>query len=266
VSDAWMSGARVIRAAADGGPLKGGAPRAVWQALGADPRTVSARSAAQRLDDLGRASHLVWNPVNGEIVQLIPIVRAGRSLGWPEGLDQPAASGLPGPMAAPGLGEPAAVPGYPQVVVRDGLAEVNSEGRVCVQICVVAFAWKPFTSGPMAGLQEILDWLDHWAVPRQWPAGRPAPFPHGHATSRSRRLWAMGGHFGASQVPDWTAAGPGAVDVRRLTGCPEVAIPAARPSEPRRKRAAPADLTGLHDMLDEEHAVARDAASLTRVS
>src|SRR5258708_983045 len=92
-----MPGAGRIRARIDGGPLKGGAPRVVWQALDADPRTVSAGLAAQRLDRLGRAGHLVWNPVNGEIVQLIPILRAGRSLGWPDGLNPGA---LPAPDAS----------------------------------------------------------------------------------------------------------------------------------------------------------------------
>src|ERR1700685_1911905 len=62
VSDAWMPGIRYVRAAADGGPLKGGAPRVVWHVLGADPQLVSARSAAQRLDQGGYPSHLVWNP------------------------------------------------------------------------------------------------------------------------------------------------------------------------------------------------------------
>jgi hypothetical protein len=261
-----MPGARVIRATLDGGPLKGGAPRAVWQALGADPGVVSAKSAAQRLDDLGRASHLVWNPTNGEIVQLIPIVRAGRSLGWPEGLGQQAPSSEYPPGTA-GLDTDAA-PGYPQLAGRNRLAEVNSEGRLCVQICVVAYAWKPFTSGPMHGLQEILDWLDQWGVPRIWPAGRPAPFPHGHATSRSRRLWARGGHFGASQVPDWTAAGPGAVDVGRLTGqAPAATVPAAMkatPSGGRRAAAAADGMADLQGMLDERTTAAR-GGTLTRV-
>ena len=103
MSNAWMPGAGRIRGAIDGGPLKGGAPRAVWQVLGADPRTVSARSAAQRLAQLGRACHLVWNPIHGEVVQLIPIMRAARSLGWPDGPNQlapvrPHAGTLVGPM------------------------------------------------------------------------------------------------------------------------------------------------------------------------
>lgn len=194
-----MPGVRYIRAAADGGPLKGGAPRVVWQTLGADPQTVSARSAAQRLDQGGCASHLVWNPLNGEIVQLIPIVRAACPPGW---LDCARSAGWPGPAQAAG---PSA-------------SEVTAEGRVCVQVCVVAFADAPFTSGPLAGLREIMTWLDSWGVPRRWPAGSPAPFPECHATARSRRLWARGGHYGASQVPGLAATGPGAIDVERLTG------------------------------------------------
>ena len=211
MSDAWMPSARYIEAAADGGPLRGGAPRAVWQSLCADPRAVSARSAAQRLDQLGRPSHLVWNPLTGESVQLISIVRAARSLGRPEGLEPP---GPVGHVDAAPAGHadlpPASAEGY--------LAPMNTEGRLCVQISVVAFPWEPFTEGPMAGLQPILRWLDSWGIPRQWPAGRPAPFPHGHPASGTNRAWSRGGHFGASQVPGWTAAGPGAIDVELLHG------------------------------------------------
>jgi hypothetical protein len=189
-----MPGAGRIWGTTDGGPLRGGAPRAVWQTLGADPRTVSAGSAAQRLNQLGRACHLVWNPLQGQIVQVIPILRGGRLLGSPEDLNE---------MAHPKPGDGAGQ-----------LADVNTEGRLCVQIGVVAFAWDPFTTWPMTGLQQILDWLRSWGVPRPWPA----PFPHGLTNGGDRRLWARGGHFGASQVPGLTAAGPGAVDVDLLSG------------------------------------------------
>ena len=257
-----MPGAARTRAATDGGALKGGAPRTVWQALGSDPRTVSARSAAQSLDQVKRASHLVWNPLSGEIVQLIPVVRAGRSLGWPEGVEQlchPDSEQL----RTQGARSPGPAPGT--------LSEINAEGRLCVQICVVAFAWEPFTSGPMAGLREILDWLDSWAMPRTWPAGRPAPFPHGHASYRNRRLWARGGHFGASQVPDWTAAGPGAVDVERLTGrrratalpdpAPLHAAAHAAAAQSARRQAAGLS-SELAEIFDSDPSA---AASLTRV-
>jgi hypothetical protein len=212
--------------------------------LGADPAVVSARSAAERLSDLGRACHLSWNPLNGEIIQMISILRAGCGLGGPEGLTQPALGrtadsgaqdrGVQDRRAKDrgakdrgakdrgakdrGTKAGAAEPG------TDGVAGVNSEGRFCVQICVVAFAWDPFTAGPMAGLRDIMNWLDSWGIPRRWPAGRPAAYPHGHAGRSSRRLWASGGHFGASQVPGWLAAGPGEIDIERLTGTESASV------------------------------------------
>jgi len=218
----------------------------VWQTLGADPRTVSARSAAQRLDQQARACHLVWNPLQGEIVQLIPVLRAGRSLGWPEDLSQWADD------------------------TADEVAGVNTEGRICAQICVVAFARDPFTSRPMTGLHQILDWLDSWGIPRRWPAGPPAPFPDGLTARRDRRLWAQGGHFGASQVPGLTDAGPGAVDIGRLTaeaGQPEHAAAQATPvsvghgpGERSRPAAEMRDLDGYFD-----HDEAGTAGALSRV-
>ena len=243
-----MPGVGRLRGAMDGGRLKGGAPRVVWQTLSADPRTVSARSAAQRLDQHARACHLVWNPLQGEIVQLIPILRAGRLLGWPEDLSQMA-----------------------DETAADETAGVNSEGRICVQICVVAFPWDPFTSRPMTGLPRILDWLDSWRVPRRWPAGAPAPFPHGLTTPGSRRLWAQGGHFGASQVPDLPAAGPGAVDIELLTGraartkragSGTAPVP-ARSRRGQERRPAAAGIRDLDGYFD--HDQADPAGALSRV-
>ena len=263
-----MPGAGHKPAAADGGQLRGGAPRVVWESLDVDPRVVSARSAAQRLNQLGRPSHLVWNPVAGEIIQLIPIVRAGRSLGGSEGLGHP---GPPGPEESGTIAGPADRAAAVRADCR--LAAVNAEGRLCVQICVVAFAWEPFTSGPMAGLQAIVRWLDSWGIRRQWPAGPPAPFPHGHAGDRSRRLWAAGGHFGASQVPSWTAAGPGSIDVGLLTS-----LAAPRGVGLQQADVIRADSADSADGADPRHAVALPdldgifetsqpaAASLTRVS
>src|ERR1700743_49408 len=96
-------GARRRRAQADGGAPRGGAPRVVWQALGADPRLISAASAAERLAADRRPPHLVWNPLSGDFVQLIPVVRAACSLGGPEGLDyRTAGYGATGPEAGTG--------------------------------------------------------------------------------------------------------------------------------------------------------------------
>ena len=102
---------------------------------------------------------------------------------------------------------------------------VNAEGRVCVQIGVLALASEPFTDGPLVGVEEIMSWLDSWGVARRWPAGEPAARPDGGKASGrtgggigSRAAWARCGHFGASQVPGCGHAGPGAIDIHRLTG------------------------------------------------
>ena len=193
MADAWMPGARCIRAETDGGYLKGGAPRAVWLTLGADSRVVSVWSAAQRLIQENRPPHLVWDPLTGDIAQLLPVVRAGCALGTPEGLEY-APEKLP----------------YHQ-------AGVNCEGRLCVQIGVLGSATDPFTSYQMIGLGEILGWLDSWQIPRRWPAGAPAPY-RAAGGARSRARWALGGHFGASQVPDCESVGPGGIDIDQIAG------------------------------------------------
>jgi hypothetical protein len=199
-----MPGTRCIRAETDGGPLGGGAPRVVWLTLGADPRLISVWSAAQRLNQENRPPHLVWDPLTGDTAQLLPIVRAGCALGTAEHLDY-APDRLPHP--AP---------------------EVNHQGRLCVQIGVLASPREPFTSYQMIGLGEILDWLDSWQIPRRWPAGAPAPYRHG-VRRRSRALWAQGGHFGASQVPDCDSIGPGGIDIDQLTGRGSLARELAEP-------------------------------------
>ncbi len=162
--------------------MNGGAPRAVWFIWPADPLGVSAKSVAQRLIQLKRPAHLVWNPVTGQMAQSLPPMRA--------------ACGLDG--------------------------DQGRHGRVCVQIRVLGSMHEPFTDGKLEGLDEILAWLDSWEVPRSWPAGPPLPFPHSLAADRSPRLWARGGHFGHSQVPGSFEGDPGPIDVGRIVGelCP----------------------------------------------
>ena len=150
-------------------------------------------SAAQRLVQENRPCHLVWDPLTGDIAQLLPIVRAGCALGTPENID------------------------YAPDLLPYRRREVNREGRLCVQIGVLGSPREPFTSYQMIGLGEILAWLDSWQIPRRWPAGTPAPYRQA-TRSRSRALWALGGHFGASQVPDCESVGPGGIDIDQIAG------------------------------------------------
>ncbi len=212
MADAWMPGARCIRAQTDGGQLGGGAPRVVWLTLGADPCVISVWSAAQRLNQENRPTHLVWDPLTGDIAQLLPIVRAGCALGMPEYLDY----------------APDRLPTCP--------AGVNREGRLCVQIGVLGSSREPFTSFQMIGLAAILGWLDSWQIQRRGPAGQPAPFRQ-LTRPRSRALWARGGHYGASQVPECDNLGPGGIDIDQLTRV-DVGIARERP-EPTHTNGAP---------------------------
>jgi hypothetical protein len=179
------------------------------------------QSAAQRLVAEHRPCHLVWNPTTGEIAQLISVLRAGRALGAPDRLD------------------------WTPVRIHRRPENVNAEGRVCVQIGVLALAAEPFTNGPMIGVEAIMGWLDSWGVPRRWPGGQPGSWTEVGRGGRagvvgvgtggvgtggggvggavggadgSRAVWARGGHFGASQVPGCAHVGPGAIDIHRLTG------------------------------------------------
>ncbi|MFA1548356.1 hypothetical protein [Actinomadura chokoriensis] len=175
----------------DGGALRGGAPRAVWCAGEYDPRTVSARSVAADLVKEERPAHLVWHPGTGEIVQLLPITRAARLLG----------------------------------------DSVGREGRVCAQIMVVGQSRTPFTGSLLTGLDAILPWLDAWDVARRWPAGPPLQSPQSYHALRSRKEWARGGHYGASQVPTLDRPDPGGIDIRRITG-PDTPVSIPKPRAP----------------------------------
>ncbi len=53
-------------------------------------------------------------------------------------------------------------------------------------------------------------------------AGRaPAPF-RAATRPRSRAQWALGGHFGASQVPDCESIGPGGIDIDQIASADTV--------------------------------------------
>ena len=177
---AWLPGAVRLQSRHDGGSPRGGAPRAVWHTSENDPMAISARSVAQRLEQGGANAHVVWNPLTGQIVQMVPATRAAALL--PDG--------------------------------------VGREGRRCLQVVVVGFAHEPFTRGAMHGVALIVDWLDAWQVPRRWPAGGPLAPPEAYSAPQDRRAWARGGHFGVSQVPHAPGPAPGAIDIARITGAP----------------------------------------------
>ena len=189
--------------------------------LGADPRVVSVWSAAQRLNQENRPCHLVWDPLTGDIAQLLPIVRAGCALGTPEDLE------------------------YAPDLLPHRQAGVNREGRLCVQIGVLGIGQGAIHQLPdaRAGRDPRLARL--LADPTALAGRAPAPYRQA-ARPRSRARWSLGGHFGASQVPDCHSIGPGGIDIDQIVGTdaigrelPEPALAAPSPAGPIPIRLGP---------------------------
>lgn len=183
MAKAWMPGAERI----DGGPVRTangvGAPRAVWTVTDSDPGVWSAAEEARRLVHEGRTTHLVWNPVSGQVVQLLAATRrAGMALG--------------------------------HTTTHGHYLDHGDEGRVCLVVAVVDTKARPFTNGPMTGLSALLEWLDSWGVSRAWPAGPPGNRAVG--VEETVRRWSRGGHFGHDQVPGSVATAPGPVSPGRI--------------------------------------------------
>lgn len=162
--------------------MLGGPKRVIWHTTENDPAKTTAATIAYYLNRVGYQCHLIWNPVSGEIIQMIPSDRAGRAL-------------------------------------RNltGGVQTNRQGSVCTQIEVVGRAVNPFTDGPMVGRETVLEWVRSLGIPDVWPAGPPPRAPKTHHASA--QVWnTKAGHYGHSQVPENDHNDPGCIDIRKLFG------------------------------------------------
>ena len=105
---------------------------------------------------------------------------------------------------------------------NDGARRTNREGKVNIQVEVLARAATPWTNGfdpakkPM--FQKLLAAGRAWGIPDTWPAGDPPAYPGGKS-SRSRTIWqSKAGHYGHSQVPGNDHGDPGAIDTAKVPG------------------------------------------------
>jgi len=128
----YLPGAKVI-SGLSGGNMLGGPAKVVWHTTENDPARTTAIAIAEYLLGSGNTVHLVWNPITGETVAMIPANVAGR------GLEN-----------------------------RAGGVETNRAGSVVIQIEVVGYAAQPFTDGPLVGLPKILAWVASLGVPPVW--------------------------------------------------------------------------------------------------
>lgn len=186
----------MLAAADDGGVMEGGPAKVVWHTTENDPNTTSALAVARYLNNVRSQVHLVWNPVTGEMVQMIPANRGGRGL-----------------------------------MNLAGGIQTNRGGSVVFQIEVVGKAVNPWTSGPCKGLDAIVAFLRQLGINDVWPAGDLKPYPASYGGVRSTVAWANPGHFGHSQVPENDHGDPGDLNQSKITGT-GTPLPPASPLPP----------------------------------
>ena len=165
----WMPGAVALPSTRDGGSMIGTGSRATWHTFEA-PYSLTALSGARSLIRASNEVHLVFNPISGARVNLLPANRAGRGL-----------------------------------VNKPGGVETNRKGAVNIQVEVIGYARNPWTrdltAAGLVGLKSILAWMDSLGIPRIAPAG-PSPATSAGPFPRSTALWALNGHFAHSQMPE----------------------------------------------------------------
>lgn len=180
----WLAGAVRVESSA-GGTLVGGPPRWVWHTYEADPKRLTAVAGARALRAAGNDAHFVFNPLSGQIAQLLPASRSARTL-------KNVAGGV----------------------------QTNRLGQVCLQVEVIGFAAHPFTSiltlAGRTGLGKLVTFARSHGIPDVWPAGPPPAYPSGSSPRRADIWTTRAGHYGHSQVPENDHGDPGAIDVRVL--------------------------------------------------
>lgn len=176
----WFPGAERLACSSPGGRTEGGEPKAVWHTTESDTGNTAFNAVARYLYQKGSEPTLLWDPTTGRVGQFMPADLSGRAL------------------------------------ANAGTVRTNRTGSPTIQIEVMGRAAdRPLRDGPCVGLPEILDWLDSWGIPRDWPGGYPLSSPESYGANGNRSLsrWKRaGGHFAHSQVPGNTHSDPGLID------------------------------------------------------
>lgn len=172
-----------------------GGARSVWHTT--EGPSIAAAVSAYRANNSW--PHATWDPRTGEVVQHLHVNQSARS-----------------------------------VQNLSGGVQTNRYG-VVLQVETVAHAAVPFTNGPLAGLDRIMDWMRSNGVPDVWPMGQPlaygpderrpgvSPAAYGlNNGDRDPAIWtAKGGHYGHSQVPENDHGDPGRIDITKIIGTDE---------------------------------------------
>jgi hypothetical protein len=184
----WIPEAEDLAAAGTSGAMLGGPPRVVWHTTEAP----SGKTAAGRdyFDLMHRVltgkqaePHILYDPLTDRLGQYFPLNRSARAL------RNDTATGT----------------------------STNKTGEVCIQIEVVGYASKPFTSywKPGPNFAALMRAIRSWGIPDVWPGGGMSRA--GESVSRSLTTWkTRAGHYGHCHVPGNTHWDCGAIDQQAL--------------------------------------------------
>ena len=200
----WMPGAIAVPADVTGGVYPqdhsyGKNSYCTVHTFEANPHKTSAVAGAQYLNRVRYSVHFTFNPITGQIAQMIPMSRAGRGLR------------------------------------EDSDPRTNRAGRINVQIEVMAFAATPFTSywtpAGKAAWGGLMKFIQSWGVPPVFPNGPFSP-DYGAANVPGHRV-APGpsGFYGHSDWLDNDHWDPGALDQRELLGAAASSAVALTPQQ-----------------------------------
>lgn len=177
----WIPEAENLTASGTSGTMLGGPPRVVWH-------TTEAPSGGDYFNLMHRVltgkkaePHILWDPLTDRMGQYFPLNRSARALR-----------------------------NHPE-------QSTNKTGDVCIQIEVVGYASKPFTSywKPGPNFAALMRAIRSWGIPDVWPAGGMSV--RGEDVSRDLTTYrTRAGHYGHCHVPGNTHWDCGGIDQQIL--------------------------------------------------
>ncbi|RSS43854.1 peptidoglycan-binding protein LysM [Streptomyces sp. WAC08241] len=164
----------------------GNPPRFTWHTTESPAGSSYFYSVAAYLMRVAAEPQVIYDPVSDLIGQFGPLTQSGRALR------------------------------------NDGSRRTNREGKVNIQVEVLARAASPWTNGfdpvDKPNFRKLIAVGRAHGVPDDWPAGKPVATASSY-TARDRNVWQNeGGHYGHCQVPGNDHWDPGAIDITIVPG------------------------------------------------
>lgn len=189
---AYIDGAARFGDQSIGGAMDtpGNPPRATWHTTESPAGGSYLASIAAYLIRVGVEPQVIYDPVTDKLGQFGPLTSSGRAL------------------------------------KNDGSRRTNREGKVNIQVEVLARAAAPWTNSfdpaKKPNYRKLIAAMRAHGIPDVWPAGKPpATSAAAVKAGRSRTTWeSKGGHYAHAQVPGNDHWDPGAIDTSIVPGKP----------------------------------------------